>query len=464
MSRIKELGAEVTAKQQAMGQLQKSLNDSELATGFDDFKSMEDELIRMDDELKPLEARYNRMAEIESRETTSVMAKSADGGEKSADRKEGSRLDEYNRSSAEELGVPLADATLDPVDQFMKSEQMKPYLRSVGGESGELMLHGLLDQFKPTRTAQYRRDVVTGSGIQGVVSGGAERFQGTVPNMGYTPDARDITGMLSVIPRRAVSSGTFTWQIQTAKIAGYPTAEGAAPTESAWASNKHVVDCERVRAIQMITEDALEDWPEVEAILFDDARNGIMENWNSQLISGTGAANGQLGFSAPRTPDTMPRFGMPGTSGAQRLNATLQDRILWETINEGQRRVMMEGDANVTAVVVNPDVFFPARVEYDDNGGGWIFSNPADPLAMRAWGIPIIPSSGFPARAADAVALVMGDFSRYCWAATVGDVSVEIGYTQNGFSTWTKCIRASVRTNLVVTRPKAFYLGTWSGS
>lgn len=462
MSRLKQLGKEVTAGQQAFRALQKDLNEGVLRDGFDNFAAMDAELLRMDEAQSELEARRNRMAEIEQRETSAVLPGGLyvdESGE--GERGGGHSLYEYNRSVAD--GTPVAPPAASGLfaDQVHAHPQLKDYLRGEV-ESPEVMLTGLLDEWLPSRQSRYLRAVQEGTGIQSQTAE-AERLQGAIPWDGLTPAPRDQRNILGIIPRRIFSKSPFHFSVQTSKVTAEQVAEGVAATVGTWQSKRPIVDLKRIRARVEVSEDALMSTPELEGILREDASFGVLDQINTQLIQGDGTGQNLTGFASGRTAnDRLNGIGVVADSG--RFANNLADRALWIAINTAEQAVVYQGDSVMTHVVVNPNVFFPTRIEYDDNGGGWVWSNPANPLAMRAWGVPIVASSGFAASGADVVAMIAGDFSRYAMLATMGDVSVQIGYNGEDFSTYEKTIRASIRADLVLKRTAAFHLTTFSGT
>ena len=456
---------EINAHRKNMRELQKAINDGEVQEGFDDLEAMDAELIRMDDQLTPLEEKYNRMAEIEQRDLSPIAARSmteqTDQRAVAAAVGNMEQLHKYNRMAAElTAGVQVADLKPTVAEQFLGNEQLVTALRMDEPRSAEIMFTGLLDEFMPARNSRYNRDITTGSGLQGVSATGAERFQQGIQSVGYTPSPYEVTGMLSVIPRRVVSKASFVYSVQREKITAQRVAEGAKPTRSTWRSNQFTVTPQRIRATQAISEDAIEDEPMLEGIISIDGMNGVNEEWNERLIQGNGTAPDQTGFRSPTT-NTDRMFNLGKSTAGDRFPATLGETTLWEMINRGEQAIVMNGRGMPTAVVVAPDIFYPTRVQFNANSG-WVFSNPANPLAMRAWGIPMVPSHGFPTSGADQPGLIMGDFSRFSFLATIGDVTMQMGYSDDGFETFTKVARFSVRSDLVVTRPQAFYVGTYA--
>ena len=466
-TRINKLGAEITEKRKAFREMQLALNEERVVDGFADLASMDAELIRMDEELKPIEERRNKLVELDERDTDSVMLRGQTVQLETPDEAQ-TRIDamtEYNRSVAAELGMPFVEgagemyytrALQDHLGKPIKSLQAQ--LAPTDGEG--FMLNGLLEDWFPSSYGQYTRAAVEGTGIQGVTATGAERLQGAVPWLGYTPQERDIRGLLSIIRRRSVSTSPLNFSIQTEKLAAENVAEATAPTFDEWRSNKHTINLQRVRALTKFSEEAGDSVPEFESILREDMRYAIEDRWNQQLIQGDGTGFNLTGFSSDKTTNTARLFGMPVNADANRINSASIGRQMWNSINDAEKSINVDGDAMISHAVVHPDIFYPTRVDFT-TGAGWTFANPADPLAMRAWGTPIVISTGWPARAADALAMICGDFVRYALSLTKGDVMVEIGRSGTDYETWQRTMRASVQTDLVITRPRAFFISTW---
>ena len=462
MSRVNELAKDVTAGRQEFRRIQDALNKNEVLDGFDDLPAMDAELLRMDAELKPKEENYNRMAAIENRETSAVLPNGVEVPSEGQMQEEAERsLYEYNRSIGDALGIAVTEPEALFADQFLNHENIKPYHRINQG-SLPVMVNGLLDEWLPAKTNIYNRAVTEGTGVQGVTATGTERMQGAVPWDGYTPAARDIRGMLSVIPRRPFTVGTFHFSVQTEKVTAAQRAEGVKAAEGTFRANRHTVDLKRTSARVLVSEDAL-NTPEVEAILREDSMYANLDQLNQQLIQGDGTGTNVTGFSSPRAAATNRLYQIGFASGTNRVNDALQERILWTSINAAERAIMFTGDAMITHAVVHPEIFFTTRAEWNAQVG-WVWSNPADPLQMRAWGTPLIPSSGFAASGADVPAIICGDFTRYAMLATMGDVEIEFGYEDDGFGTYTKTIRSGFRNDLVLKRTSAFYIIPWSGS
>ena len=463
MSRIQELVREINAGRQNFRELQADLNEGTLRDGFADLAAMDAELLRMDEALRPIEANYDRMAAIEQRETSPLPLPDGTAPGDAEGGSAGWSLYEYNRAVAGGIDVLVPPQSGLYSEQVQQHERLRDFFRG-DGVSPEVMLTGLLDEWLPTSSTRYLRAVQEGTGVQTALGAGTERFQQAIPWDDYTGAPRDIRGILGVIPRRMFSRSPFNFSVQVDKIAAQTVNEGSRPAVGRWTSNRPIVDLRRVRALTEVSEDALDSTPELEAILREDAMYGVLDELNEQLIQGNGVAPNLTGFTSPRAANTDRLYNLGFATGNDRFATALGSRIMWEAINRAEQAITFTGDAVMTHVVVNPNVYYPARVEYDNSGGGWVFSNPANPLAMRAWGTPLIPSSGFAALSANVPAMICGDFSRYSMLATMGDVSIQIGWDDTGFGDYEKTIRASIRADLVIKRTRAFHITPWAGA
>ena len=462
MSRINQLSREITADRKAFREMQEALNEGRVVDGFDDLPAMDAELLRMDEALKPKEESYDRMAISWQRDTSPLLPEGTPPGDEEGGSASWS-LYEYNRSVSGGVEVlpPPANGLFSL--QVQQNDRLREHFRS-DTVSPEVMLTGLLDEWLPARGTRYLRAVQEGTGVQDALGAGAERLQTAIPWDDYTGAPRDIRGILGIIPRRMFSKSPFNFSVQVEKVTAATVNEGSRPALGRFRTNRPIVDLRRVRSLVEVSEDALDSTPELEGYLREDSMYGVLDELNEQIIQGDATAPNLTGFSSPRAANTDRLFNLGISPDPQRFNppATLQERIMWDAINRAEQAITFTGDSVMTHVVVHPDIFYPARAEYDDNGGGWIFSNPANPLAMRAWGTPIIPSSGFAGNAADVPAMICGDFSRYSMLGTMGDVSIQIGWDDTGFGDYEKTIRASIRADLVIKRTQAFYITTWN--
>ena len=460
MSRVDQLGLEITADRQEFRRVQQALNAGEVLEGFADLPAMDAELLRMDAALKPKESTRDELIAIEQRETSAILPAAGVPAEEQPGGGNVWSLLEYNRSVAGGIPVlPPASSRLF-ADQIYDSAILEPYLRGES-ESPEVMLTGLLDEWLPSRHSAYLRAVQEGTGVQSETVA-AERLQGAIPWDGLTPAPREQRNILGIIPRRVFSRSPFNFSIQTSKITAEQVEEGRAATLGTWQTKRPTVNLVRVRSRVEVSEDALMSTPELEGILREDSMYGVLDQLNEQIIQGDGTGQNLTGFASGRTAtDRLNGIGVVA-DGGRFASPNLGDRAMWNAINTAEQAIVFNGDAVMTHVVVTPNVFFPTRIEYDENGAGWVWSNPASPLAMRAWGVPVIASSGFASNGADVIGMICGDFSRYSMLSTMGDVSIQIGYNGDGFGEYEKTIRASIRADLVIKRTSAFYLTTWA--
>jgi HK97 family phage major capsid protein len=144
---------------------------------------------------------------------------------------------------------------------------------------------------------------------------------------------------------------------------------------------------ETVAVWTAVTLQALDDIPQLRAVLEDDLRRLLLLEIDSELLNGSG---------------TTPHLrGVLNTSGIL-TQAFTTDAL--NSISLGITQIVAGGSGYPTAIVMNPTNWQAVRMT--NSNGVWYFGSPADAGVSRLFGVPVIPSSSMTSGFA-----LVGDFT-----------------------------------------------------
>jgi HK97 family phage major capsid protein len=180
-----------------------------------------------------------------------------------------------------------------------------------------------------------------------------------------------------------------------------------------------------------VTLQALDDVPQLRAVLYDDLRRLLLLKIDEKLLAGSG---------------TPPEIrGILATSGIQ-TQAFTTDALT--TLANAIGKVVNTGAGYPTGIVMNPADWQTIRTM--TVSGIWPFGSPADPGVMRIWGIPVVASVNQAAGFA-----IVADFN-YGTIFERWGVTFIVGLKNDDLIKNLQTIVCEARLALAIRRPSAF--------
>lgn len=242
-------------------------------------------------------------------------------------------------------------------------------------------------------------------------------------------------GLFDLIPKRQTSQGSYVYMEETTRTqAAAEKTETGAYGESAFAFTERYVPIEDVGHWLPITRKQLDDVPQIQGMVDQELRQGLLELLDYQLYNGSG--------STPVLQGLINKIGI-NTQDAQ-------GQMALDALYMAMGKIQKNGFAEASAVAVNGENWEPIQLMKSDNGQ-YIWGHPADIGPMRVWGRRLVATFRCPKGTA-----VLGDFSRMCYAERAG-ITVEISDSHaSDFVSNKYAIRCWTRGAYVWKRPLAF--------
>jgi HK97 family phage major capsid protein len=182
-----------------------------------------------------------------------------------------------------------------------------------------------------------------------------------------------------------------------------------------------------------VTDEQLEDAPEVAAILDQRLRFGLRQRLDGQVLVGDG------------TPPNL--TGMLNT-GSILTQAKSTDPV-FDAVFKAMTQVSVTGRAFPNALIFHPTDWQGVRLARTADGV-YIMGNPSQPGPMSLFGLPVAICDAGSAGTAYAA-----DLLNFTYIGERRGVNVEIGYSGTQFAEGKKLLRADLRACFTVTRPAA---------
>lgn len=239
-----------------------------------------------------------------------------------------------------------------------------------------------------------------------------------------------------IIPDSTTTAQQIEYFEQTAAALDSATtvSESGTKPEAALGYTLRTKKIEKIAVWVPVTEEALDDEPQLRSLIEDDLRTSILREEEDQLLTGTGTSPQILGI----------------------LNHAIQSQARGsdnnaDAIFKSFTLVRWTGYAEPTAVVIHPNNWETIRLmKTTDNA--YIWGPPSIPGVETLWGKPIVVTNAITANTA-----LTGDFATYSRIWRRMGIRVDVSDSHSTFFVENKlAIRAEERMTVIVRRPAAF--------
>ena len=242
--------------------------------------------------------------------------------------------------------------------------------------------------------------------------------------------------VLDLIPERAINQAVDKYmQETTATIGAAEKAEGVAYAESTYVWTERTSPVEKITDSLPVTDEQLEDAPEVASLLNGRLIFGLRKRLETQVMVGDGVAPNLRGFLDAG-------FGIQ--TQAKGADPT------FDAIFKAMTLVRFTGGAIPSGIVMHPNDYQDVRLTRTASGE-YIMGPPMAAGSTTLFGLPVAVTTVITENTA-----LVGDFVNFCYIGARRGVDVQVGYSGTQFAEGKKLIRADLRACFTVTRPTAF--------
>ena len=247
--------------------------------------------------------------------------------------------------------------------------------------------------------------------------------------------ARRVT-VPDLIPQTTTMQAAIKYMEETTFTnAAAPRSEGGAYAESALVYTERSTTIESVGTLLPVTDEQLEDEPQVRSMLDVRLIYMVMLALEGQLITGDGNTPNLAGF-----------LNKSGVGSQAKGSDSVPDAIY-----KGITSVRSSGFAEPSGLIIHPNDWQDVRL-LTTTDGLYIWGNPSEAGPERIWGLPLAITTAMTENTA-----LLGDFPLYSELAIRRGVVVESTNAHDDyFAKGKQAIRAGIRAALVIYRPSAF--------
>ncbi len=251
------------------------------------------------------------------------------------------------------------------------------------------------------------------------------------------PAAQAPLALVDLVPVRPMNQAVDKYMAETtATLNAAEKAEGVAYAESAFVWTEMESPVRKITTSLPVTDEQLDDAPQVASILDSRLRFDIRKRLNTQLAVGDGNSPNLEGFlDAGRTEvQTIARGADP------RFDAIYKAII----------KVIFTGGATPSGIVFHPNDWQDVRLARTADGQ-YIMGNPSQPGPQSLYGLPCVLENAITENTT-----LVGDFMNFSYIGENKGVEVQVGYVGDQFKEGKKTLRAQARVCFTVPREAAF--------
>jgi len=221
--------------------------------------------------------------------------------------------------------------------------------------------------------------------------------------------------------------------------------EGVTYAEGVWAFTERESPVRKITTSVPVTDEQLQDAPEVAAILDSRLRFGIMQRLDQQVYNGDG--------NAPNLAGLLTYTGNALANGNIQTLAQNGGGVgdsIFDAVFSAMMAVRTVGRANPNVIMLHPTDWTTVRLTRTDLGE-YVMGNPGQVGTQTLFGLPVaLIETG------SAGTGLVGDFANFSYIAERRGIDVQAGYSGTQFVEGKKTLRADIRVAFVVLRPAAF--------
>lgn len=250
-------------------------------------------------------------------------------------------------------------------------------------------------------------------------------------------------GLLRVLP---TSSNMIEWLRQTTRVTGAEavgeftdtadTTLGKPEGTAVWERVQSPVTTIAVHVA--VTNQQLDDAPEIRTVIDEDLRFEIEEELNRQVLLAVGD-NDDLSGLLDQASNTV----------AYDPATPTHDNII-DALLDAWVQIKVDREPNPTGVLLNIADFYRARTAKADGTGEYLMGPPAQMVQLVLWGWPLVPTNNI----SEGTGLVAN--FQMARLHIRGESTIRLGYAHNDFLANRVRLLAELRAALTVRRPAAF--------
>ena len=265
----------------------------------------------------------------------------------------------------------------------------------------------------------------------------------------YVPSIQRQVRLFDILPISATDQSAVEYMEETTFTnTAKATAEGGAAPDASLVLTKRSVPVEKYAVSIAVTEEQLDDVPEVDSYLNDRLPFMLMLKVEEACMTGTGLSPLIKGFTK-----------QTGVLNYALKTTNNQPSKLLHDILEASYKVKNDGIAFPDAVYCNLN-FVKGVYLSETSSGGFYLGNPQTGFRPEVWGLPLVETHMFTWEDSEIVGLI-GAFGMWSKLRIRRGYQLDVGYSSDDFLKGQMRIRGTVRLVLVVYRPKAFCTFTW---
>lgn len=308
-----------------------------------------------------------------------------------------------------------------------------------GGESQPKSLGSLfveMKQYKLYREHKIPQSALVDIGLKLLFSRTAGFAPESTRDGTVVPAAAfSLAEILDLIPFVPTDQALHKYMEETTRThAAAETAEGIAYPESTFVFTEKSSTVEKIPDSLPVTDEQLDDAPEVASLLDQRLRFGVKRRLANQVLNGNG--------TSPNLRGVLNVVGIQTQAkGADSIIAAAYKAIT---------KVRFTGAAEPNAFVFHPNDWLDV-VLAQEASGNFLWGHPSMGPVTSLWGLRVALSTGI----TEGTGLV-GDWTNFSVIKERKGVEVEIGYVGTQFTEGKKTLRAQMRAAFTVLRPAAF--------